>query len=398
MNVLDIPQTSQEWMDELNLIIQRGRGLDWTIPTNRFFGNFNLSYGPSLEQWKDLEWYGPLEPFLRDPRLNVSDVLVNGSHQEMVIVSQGRRQQTGIKIHQSWIELLQQQMLLQSGLVTPETVEDWPALVGHPHPAHMVVGCVNRSIRFGITRSPATPAGPTLSLRILPDKWPYLDELVSSAVISREAADMLLESLRRGVSIIIAGMTGSGKTTLTTALLQHIGQEKRIVVLEEAAELPDFTDSIHIEVLRSGLSFAECVYFTLRQKPDLVVVGEVRGNEAMALIRAAATGHPGVATIHAANTQTALKNLERMACEEGNVPPTMIRQSISDINNPFLIVHIGRYGGRRMVGAIDEIRPVGSGSGSGDNYPLQHLFGFDAERNALVRTGWVQGDWGRNDL
>ena len=73
-----------------------------------------------------------------------------------------------------------------------------------------------------------------------------------------------------------------------------------------------------MEVLRSGLTFSDCVRFALRQKPDLIVVGEVRGPEALAMLQSAATGHPGICTIHAPDTQAALKNLERMACESGS--------------------------------------------------------------------------------
>src|SRR5262249_27347731 len=157
-------------------------------------------------------------------------------------------------------------------------------------------------------------AGPTLALRILPRRWRTLDDLIQEGVLLRPAAELLLAALRRGVTVLVAGGTGSGKTTLTAALLQAIGEERRVVVIEEARELPDLTDSIALEVLRSGLSFSGCVRFALRQKPDLIVVGEARGPEALAMLQAAATGHPGIGTIHAPDIQAALKNLERMAC------------------------------------------------------------------------------------
>ena len=115
-----------------------------------------------------------------------------------------------------------------------------------------------------------------------------------------------------------------------------------------------------MEVLRSGLTFSDCVRFALRQKPDLIVVGEVRGPEALAMLRAAATGHPGIGTIHAPDVQAALKNLERMACESG-VPANIVRGMLTSSAVPLIVVHIGRYGGQRLVGAIEEVTMMGAG-------------------------------------
>src|SRR4029434_3864422 len=126
------------------------------------------------------------------------------------------------------------------------------------------------------------------------------------------------------------------------------------VVIEEARELPELGDSVAMEVLRSGLTFSDCVRFALRQRPDLIVVGEVRGSEAMAMLQAAATGHPGIGTIHAPDVQSALKNLERMACESA-IPANIVRGMLTSKTIPLIVVHIGRYGGRRLVGAIAEV-------------------------------------------
>ncbi len=191
-------------------------------------------------------------------------------------------------------------------------------------PSHALIGTAEGRLRFAVTRPPASPAGPTLALRVLPRRWRTLDDFVLEGIMPRPAADLLLEALRRGVTVLVAGGTGSGKTTLTGALLQAIGEEQRVVVIEEARELPELSDSVAMEVLRSGLSFSDCVRFALRQKPDLIVVGEVRGPEALAMLQAAATGHPGIGTIHAPDVQAALKNLERMACESG-VPANIVR-------------------------------------------------------------------------
>jgi pilus assembly protein CpaF len=196
------------------------------------------------------------------------------------------------------------------------------------------------------------------------------------------------------VTILVAGGTGSGKTTLTAALLIAIGEEKRVVVIEEARELPELNDSVALEVLRSGLTFSDCVRFALRQKPDLIVVGEVRGPEALAMLQAAATGHPGIGTIHAPDVQAALKNLERMACESGT-PANIVRGLMSSSAVPLIVCHIGRYGGRRLVGQIEEVTVMGGGAQIGDKYTTNPLFAFDPRSEQLQKAYPVQGDWGR---
>jgi Flp pilus assembly CpaF family ATPase len=250
-------------------------------------------------------------------------------------------------------------------------------------------------VRFAVTRPPASPDGPSISIRLLPEKWRSLDDFVREGVLPRAAADMLVEALRCGVSILIGGSTGSGKTTLAAALLQHVAEEKRVVVIEEARELPMLPDSVAVEVGYSGVSFAECVYFSLRQKPDLVVVGEVRGPEALSMLQATATGHPGIATIHANDVQSALKNLERMACERGEVPPTIVRGMMTSPAAPLVTCHIGRYGGTRRVGQIEEVLQLGAAGQTGERYPLNTLFQFDPTRNDVIKMYPVTGDWGR---
>ena len=215
-----------------------------------------------------------------------------------------------------------------------------------------------------------------------------------AGVIPRPAAELLLDALRHGVTILVAGETGSGKTTLTAALLQAIGEERRVIVIEDARELPAVADSVAIEVLQSGMTFAQCVRLTLRQRPDLVVLGEVRGAEALAMLQAAATGHPGIATIHAPDCDAALRNLERMACEAGETPPAIVRGMIASSTVPIIVVHIGRYGGRRRVGQIVEVQ-VDSGGQSGGKYPANILWAFDPRADRLTRVGNIGRPWGR---
>ena len=377
-------------VEELRFLVQTGRLRHWQRGVTDTLSRAGLGGGLTCEEWAETPWYGPLEAWLKDGS-TVSDVLINGPGRDITIVDAGQRMASGVTLHPEWVAFVQRQLLLRSGLVTVEQVADLHAM---QWPSHALIGTAEGRLRFAVTRPPASPAGPTLSLRVLPRRWRTLDDFVLEGILPRQAADLLVEALRRGVTILVAGGTGSGKTTLTGALLTAIGEEKRVVVIEEARELPDLPDSVAMEVLRSGLTFSDCVRFALRQKPDLIVVGEVRGPEALAMLQAAATGHPGIGTIHAPDAQAALKNLERMACESG-VPANIVRGMLTSSAVPLIVAHIGRYNGQRRVGAIEEVTVMGAGGAIGDKYTTNPLFVFNLQSNQVQKAYPVQGEWGR---
>jgi Flp pilus assembly CpaF family ATPase len=380
----------QERLEGLRFLTYSGRLRHWQRGVTETLSRAGMGGGLTVAEWAETPWYGPLEAWITEGS-TVTDVLINGPNRDITIVDVGQRMASGVSLHAEWVSFVQRQLLLRSGLVAPEAVADLQAM---HWPGHAVIGTAEGRLRFAVTRPPASPAGPTLALRVLPRRWRALDDFVLEGILPRPAADLLIDALRRGVSVLIAGGTGSGKTTMTGALLGAIAEEKRVVVIEEARELPELSDSVAMEVLRSGLSFSECVRFALRQKPDLIVVGEVRGPEALAMLQAAATGHPGIGTIHAPDAQTALKNLERMACESG-VPATIVRGMLTSSAVPLLVAHVGRYSGQRRVGAIEEVTVMGAGGAIGDRYTTNPLFVFNPQTNQVEKAYPVQGEWGR---
>jgi pilus assembly protein CpaF len=377
-------------VEELRFLVQTGRLRHWQRNVIETLARAGLGGGLTVAEWAETAWYGPLEAWITDGS-TVTDVLINGPGRDITIVDAGQRMASGVTLHWEWLSFVQRQLLLRSGLITPDAVADLHAM---QWPGHALIGTAEGRLRFAVTREPASPVGPTLALRILPRRWRTLDDFVIEGIMPRQAAELLVEALRHGVTVLIAGGTGSGKTTLTGGLLTTIGEEKRVVVIEEARELPDLLDSVAMEVLRSGLTFSDCVRFALRQKPDLIVVGEVRGPEALAMLQAAATGHPGIGTIHAPDVQAALKNLERMACESG-VPANIVRGMLTSSAVPLIVVHIGRYGGQRRVGAIEEVTVMGAGGSIGDKYTTNPLFVFNPQTNQVQKAYPVQGEWGR---
>jgi pilus assembly protein CpaF len=379
------PRNGAPAIEQLRQAVLAGR-IDWSRAPEESVAALGWD-SDLLDRIEGEGWYGALEHWIHQD--TISDVLVNGPLRPVVIAEQGVRRVTDVLLHADWISFAQRQLLVRSRLAAGVEQGVWAG--------HAAIGTADRRLRYAVTRAPASPDGPTIAVRLLPRRWRTLTDLITEGVLAAEVAELLHEAVRCGVTLLIAGGAGGGKTTLAAALLQAIGDAKRVVVIEEATELPQLPDSVAVETLHSAMSFAACVRFALRQRPDLIAVGEVRGPEALALLQAAASGHPGIGTIHASDPQTALRNLERMACESGDVPPAVVRGLMASGAVPLLVAHIGRYGERRRVGRVEEVLPQGVGL-SGERYPSHTLIAYDAQSGTMRREGWVQGEWGRGRL
>lgn len=385
-------------LEELRMLVRSGRMRSyWQIPPDEAFELIGAGLALHSREWAALDWYGPLEIW-RDPEHEVSDILFNGPGDDpFFVVQRGAMTNTGVSVHPEWISWTQRQLMLRSGKLDP-----W----GDTWPAPMVQGVADR-LRYAITSREISRAGGSLAVRLLPECWRSLDDLVQSALIPREAADLLIAALSSGASVLVAGPTGSGKTTLTAGLIQAIGRHMRLVLIEDGGELPRSANSLHIEVPDGEGAFGRAVSFALRQKPDYIIVGEVRGGEAMAMLQAAATGHPGIGTIHAGTIQGALRNLERMAMlglaaeasGGGQAAAQIVRGLITSDVVSLVVVTIGRApGGRRAVTAIEEVLRQGAQGQSGDHFPTNPLFQYDSLAGRLVQVGNVNGQWGLGRL
>jgi Flp pilus assembly CpaF family ATPase len=361
-----------------------------------------LQITDDLRSWAAIDWFGPLELW-RSPASEVSDMLYNGPARDpFYVVQRGVMTNTGVTCHPSWIAWTQRQLLLRSNRLRWWECADGKAA----WPAPAVQGVADR-LRYAVTAEPHSRDGGSIAVRTLPERWRTLDDMVQSAVINREAAELLMEALRCGASVLVGGATGSGKTTLTAGLTQELGATQRLVFIEDGGELPRCANSLHIEVMSGGNEFSRAVSFALRQKPNYIIVGEVRGGEAMALLQAAATGHPGVGTIHASHVQAALRNLERMAMiglagesgGGGQSAAQIVRGMITSDSVNLIVVHIGRTAqGRRAVLAVEEVLRQGAQGQSGDHFPTNVLFRHDVYSDSLQRIGYVQADWGHGRL
>lgn len=213
--------------------------------------------------------------------------------------------------------------------------------------------------RFAGAIPPIVPR-PIFAIR-LPARTIYtLDDYVTNGILLAEQKEQIVEAIEARRNIIVSGGTGSGKTTLTNAILKHIeqhaGVDERIVILEDTRELqcaaPNTASLLTDE--DAHIDLTRLLKLTLRLRPDRIIVGEVRDGAALALLKAWNTGHPGgVSTLHANNPEAALLRLDQL-CQEANVPSQ--RQLIDEAVD--LVIQIARdpeHAGGRRITAIHRV-------------------------------------------
>jgi type IV secretion system protein VirB11 len=203
--------------------------------------------------------------------------------------------------------------------------------------------------RFEGILPPAAP-GPAFALRKRAVGVIPLERYISDGMMSAQQAAFLRQAVHERQNILIAGGTSTGKTTLANALLAEIAATgDRVLVLEDTIELQcTARDHVPLRTRPGVVSMSELVRATLRLRPDRVVVGEVRGGEALDLIKVWGTGHPGgIATIHAGSAMGALLRMEQLILEVAVNPP---RALVAEAVN--VVVHIAGRGGRRRIESI----------------------------------------------
>ena len=206
--------------------------------------------------------------------------------------------------------------------------------------------------RFEGALPPVAPA-PAFALRKRAVGVIRLDDYVADGILTATQAAFLRQAVRDRLNLLIAGGTSTGKTTLANALLAEIATTgDRVIILEDTVELQCAAkDHVPLRTRAGVVSMAELVRSTLRLRPDRVIVGEVRGGEALDLLKAWGTGHPGgIATVHAGSAEGALLRLEQLILEVAVTPP---RALIAEAVN--LIVYIAGRGRARRIQDIARV-------------------------------------------
>jgi pilus assembly protein CpaF len=320
---------------------------------------------------------GPLEPLLQDKK--ISDILIN--HKDLVFIERG-----GI-LQKADIRFRDDRHLMQ---IIDRIVSRVGRRVDESSP--MVDARLPDGSRVNAIIPPLALDGPSVSIRRFGTGPVGADALVALKSISPEMLQVLAAAVRSRISVLISGGTGAGKTTLLNMLSQYIPNTERVVTIEDAAELQLAQENIvRLETRppnvegQGAIRQRQLLINSLRMRPDRIIVGEVRGEEAFDMLQAMNTGHEGsMTTIHANTPRDALSRLESMvAMGNMNLPERTVRQQIASAIT--IVVQAQRLSdGKRKVVNISEI------TGMEENViSMQEIFTF--VRKGIGPDGTVVG-------
>ena len=325
----------------------------------------------------DVFGLGPLEPLLKDA--GVTDILVN-THQHVFVERNGMLERASASFQDD-------QHLLR---VIDRIVSRVGRRIDESSP--MVYARLADGSRVNAIIPPLAVDGPLLSIRRFPAERLKAPDLVTKQSLTQPMLDFLTHCVRARLNCLISGGTGAGKTTLLNVLSGFIGDRERIVTIEDAAELQLHQEHVarletrppNIEG-RGAVRQRELLVNALRMRPDRIVVGEVRGEEALDMLQAMNTGHDGsLTTVHANTARDALARIETMvAMGATNLPERAIRQQITSAIQ--VVVQQSRMSdGTRRVTSVSEITGM-----EGDTITMQEIFLF--EKTGITQEGKVLG-------
>ena len=243
--------------------------------------------------------------------------------------------------------------------------------------------------RVNVVLDPVALNGPILTIRKFPEEAITMEDLIRWESISQEAAEYLKVLVKAGYNIFISGATSTGKTTFLNVLADYIPKTERVITIEDSAELQihGIENLVRMEVRQadgdgvSNVTLRDLIRTSLRMRPDRIIVGEVRGEEALDMIQSMNTGHDGsLSTGHANSPQDMLSRLETMALFASDIPIQAIRKQIASSID--IIVQLERLRDRsRRVTAITEVLDC-----TEDAYILNPIFEFHEQDNLVMEN------------
>lgn len=319
----------------------------------------------------NIRHYGVLQPLINDRE--ITEIMINGP--KCIFIEKGG------KLYRR-----------------PETFEDEKQLEDI---IQKMVGKVNRTVdslnpicdarleegsRVNIVLPPIALNGATVTIRKFPEKVINFEDLISWGAISNEAAEFLCSCVCAKYNIFVSGGTGSGKTTFLNALSNFIPEDERIITIEDSAELQiqRVQNLVRLETRQANtegkgaISMRDLIKSSLRMRPERIVVGEVRGAEALDMLQAMNTGHDGsLSTGHANSPKDMLSRLETMVLTGVDFPIEAIRQQIGSAID--LIVHLGRLSDKSRK-VLDIVEVAGYEDGK---YRLNPLFSYIRDKKEM---------------
>jgi pilus assembly protein CpaF len=296
----------------------------------------------------EMTGFGPIEPLLKDPTIN--DILIN-THKKCFVERFGKLEETQVHFKdEAHLMRIVQKIVAYVGRRVDES-------------SPTVDARLPDGSRVNVAIRPVAVDGPLVSIRKFSKKPFSMDRLVDMNTLRPAMADLLRAAVKGKISLIVSGGTGTGKTTMLNALSSYVPPEERIITIEDSAELQlQLPHVLRMETRppnaegKGEIRQRELVKNALRMRPDRIIVGECRGEEAFDMLQAMNTGHEGsMTTIHANSPRDAIKRLEQMVSMAGMaMSPTSVRSQIASAIR--LLVQLQRLpDGRRKVVGIGEI-------------------------------------------
>jgi pilus assembly protein CpaF len=315
----------------------------------------------------DILGHGPLERLLADD--SVTEIMVNGPH-DVWIERQGRLFESSVRFtDESHLRRIINKMVAEVGRRIDES-------------SPMVDARLPDGSRVNAVIPPLSLSGPLLTIRKFSNRRLDLEALVNLGTLTSETSEFLMRCIKARLNILISGGTGSGKTTLLNALSAAVSDTERIITIEDAAELQ--LKQRHVLRMEARpkniegegeIAIRDLVRNSLRMRPDRIIVGEVRGSEALDMLQAMNTGHDGsLSTVHSNSPRDALARVETMVLMAGfELPMRAIRQQVASALD--LVIHLERVeDGSRRITAITEVQRMES-----EVITLQDVFSFKVE-------------------
>jgi pilus assembly protein CpaF len=323
---------------------------------------------------------GPLKPLIDD--CEVTEIMVNGPS-KIYVERQGRMELSPLKFD-SERDLMN--VIHKMVAVTKRRVDE-----SNPY---VDISLFDGS-RVNIILPPLSLVGPSITIRKFLQEIKTIDDLISRATLTKEMAVFLIAAVKAKLNILFSGSTGVGKTTTLNILLNYVPSNERIITIEDTAELKLSQDNVvRLETRQANIegkgviSIRDLFRNSLRMRPDRIILGEIRSNEALDMLQAISSGHGGtLAIIHAASPQEAISRIETMiAMSSVALPINVMRKQIGSAID--IIVHQAQLAdGSRKITHITEVRGL-----QDTEVLLEDLFSFE-----IIEESWetqtVKGEW-----
>lgn len=328
---------------------------------------------------------GPLRPLVEDP--NISEIMVNGP-KSIYIQRRGRIELTDIKFDDTRHLIHVIQKMLSAAGSSRRVDESSP----------YVDFSLRDGSRVNVLLPPCSLIGPVVTIRKFSSDIATMEDLLKLRMLNEKMAAFLIAAIKAKINIVFCGATGTGKTTILNVLSRYIPKSERIITIEDTGELRLLQE--HVVSLQSkpmniegkgAISIRELFVNSLRMRPDRIILGEVRGDEALDLIQSISSGHSGsLSIIHAASPEDCFNRIVTMLLMSGiRLSTEEIKRQVAQAIDLIVHVELSVDGRRRVMHMTDFRYDVKT-----DELFTEHIFRF--EQKKIHEDGTIEGDWVMN--